>query len=267
MKPKAIVLTGYGVNCDEETSFCLEKAGAESRIIHINDLIENKDILSDAQILAFPGGFSYGDDTGSGKGLANRIRNNLFESILDFIEKDKLVIGICNGFQVLVNLGLLPAVNGTYVQKEAALIHNENNRFECRWVDLSIDTSKCVFTKGLKDLHIPIAHGEGKFYADRDVLKKLNENGQVVFRYTKDGKKADGEFPYNPNGSVEDIAGVCDQSGKILGLMPHPERAIFWSSHPDYQQIKEEMIRKGEPLPEIYDPALKIFKNAVKYFK
>jgi len=267
MKPKAIVITGYGINCDEETSFSFEKAGAESRIVHINDLIENNDLFIDSQIIVFPGGFSYGDDTGSGKGLANKIKNNLFESILGFVDMDKLVIGICNGFQVLVNLGLLPATNENFGKKEAALIYNENNRFECRWINLSVDSKKCVFAKGIKELHIPVAHGEGNFYAEDNILKHLNENGQVVFRYAKNGKRAEGEFPYNPNGSMEDIAGICDESGKILGMMPHPERAIFWTAHPDFQMKKEELLRKGKKVPEIYHPALKIFENAVKYFK
>ena len=114
---------------------------------------------------------------------------------------------------------------------------------------------------------MPIAHSEGNFYAESTVLKKMNKNGQIVFRYTKEGKMANGEFPFNPNGSLEDIAGICDESGKILGMMPHPERAIFWTSHPDYQRKKEELLRSGEKLPEIYGPALKIFENAVKYFK
>lgn len=267
MKPNVIVITGYGVNCEEETSFAFDMAGANSKIVHINDLIENKNLLNKANILSFPGGFSYGDDTGSGKGLANKIKNNLFENILNFIEKDKLVVGICNGFQVLLNLGLLPAINKKYGEKEAALIHNENNKFECRWVDLVVNSKKCVFIKEIENLHIPVAHGEGNFYATESILKKLNENDQIVFRYKKGNTLANGEFPYNPNGSLEDIAGICDSSGKILGMMPHPERAIFMTSHPEFQQIKEEKIRKIQSILQIYNPALQIFKNAVNYFE
>lgn len=268
MKPKTLIITGYGINCEEETAFSFDKAGAETQIVHINNLIEDSSILDSAQILVFPGGFSYGDDTGSGKALANKIKNNLFEDIIKFITKDKLVLGVCNGFQVLVSLGLLPAVHDNYGKRSAALVRNDNNRFECRWVKLSVDPRKCVFTKDLKEMNIPVAHGEGNFYAEDETIKKLKENGQVVFRYTKDdGEKANGEFPHNPNGSIEDIAGICDESGRILGMMPHPERAIFYSNHPEFYAIKEESKRKNEKLPEIYDPAFQVFKNAVNYFK
>jgi len=201
MKPKALVVTGYGINCDEETAFALKLAGADSEIVHINDLTANKAILKESQILVFPGGFSYGDDTGSGKGLANKIRNNLFSEIKEFINEGKLVIGICNGFQVLVNLGLLPAIDKRYGQKEVALIHNDNARFECRWVKLKSESQKCVFTKEVEEIDIPVAHGEGKFYAPEDVLRKLKKNDQIAFRYVKEnGERAVGEFPENPNG-------------------------------------------------------------------
>src|SRR4030042_3891919 len=267
MKPKALVVTGYGINCDEETTFALKLAGADSEIVHINDLTENKKWLKQSEILVFPGGFSYGDDTGSGKGLANKIRNNLFSEIKEFINEGKLVIGICNGFQVLVNLGLLPATDKRCGQKEAALIHNDSVRFQCRWVKLKAESKKCIFTAGLDEIDIPVAHGEGKFYAPEAVLKKLEKTGQIVFRYVKEnGERADGQFPANPNGSLEDIAGICDESGRVLGLMPHPERAIFWLNHPDYQALKEKSEREGEVVSEIYPPALKIFENAVNYF-
>ena len=268
MKPKAIHIVGYGINCEEETAFAFEKAGAESKFVHINDLIEKKNLLDEAQILVFPGGFSYGDDTGSGKALANKIRNRLSEEILKFVEKDKLVVGICNGFQVLVSLGLLPATNKNYGKKEVGLLYNTNARFECRWIRLKMNSKKCIFTQGIDEIDIPIAHGEGNFYASKEILKKINQNDQVVFKYIKEnGQLANGEFPYNPNGSLEDIAGICDETGRILGMMPHPERAIFTLNHPDYQFMKEKLIREGKKIPEIYEPALKVFQNAVSYFK
>jgi len=267
MKPKALVVTGYGINCDEETAFALKLAGADSEIVHINDLTANKAILKESQILVFPGGFSYGDDTGSGKGLANKIRNNLFSEIKEFINEGKLVIGICNGFQVLVNLGLLPAIDKRYGQKEVALIHNDNARFECRWVKLKSESQKCVFTKEVEEIDIPVAHGEGKFYAPEDVLRKLKKNDQIAFRYVKEnGERAAGGFPENPNGSLQDIAGICDETGRVFGLMPHPERAINRLNHPDHQAVKEKFEREGKVVPEIYSPALKIFENAVRYF-
>jgi phosphoribosylformylglycinamidine synthase len=268
MKVRALVITGYGINCEEETNFALEMAGAESRIIHINDLIENKKLMDQVNILAFPGGFSYGDDTGSGKAFANKVKNNIFDQIRSFIDKGGLVIGICNGFQVLVGLGLLPALDKQYGKTEVALIHNNQARFECRWTKIKVQSKKCVFTKGVDLLDIPIAHGEGKFYADKEVLKRLNSNDQVVFRYTgENGQPAKGEYPYNPNGALEDIAGICDETGRVLGMMPHPERSISYLSHPDFQQLKEEYKRKGKKPPEIYTPALKIFENAVNYCK
>lgn len=266
-KPKAIVLTGYGINCDEETNFAFNKAGANSQIIHINDLIDNRHLLEEAQILVFPGGFSYGDDMGSGKGMANKIRNNLFPEILDFIHEKKLILGICNGFQILVNLGLLPAAGKEYGNSQVALLHNAKARFECRWIDLKTTSQKCVFTKGIEKLELPIAHGEGNFYAPRVVLESLKKNDQIVVKYiTPDGKAANGKFPFNPNGSLEDIAGICDPTGRVMGLMPHPERSIFWFSHPDYQIKKEIAKRDKKKIPIIYQPALRVFENAVNYF-
>lgn len=266
MRPKVLVLTGYGINCDEETAFAFQLAGAESEIVHVNDLISGEKKLADFQILAFPGGFSYGDDTGSGKALANKIRNNLWDNLMNFIDNDKLVIGICNGFQVLVSLGLLPTEKSKYGEREMALKYNNTNRFQCRWVNLKIESEKCVFTKGVNELHAPVAHGEGNFFAENELLNKLNKKDQVVLRYTKEGKKANGEFPFNPNGALEDIAAICDPTGRIFGTMPHPERAIFAINHPDFQNKKEELIRSNQKIPEYYDPAMQIFKNAVNYF-
>ncbi len=268
MKPKVIVITGYGINCDEETAFAFNKVGADVEIVHINDLTEDKSKLKSAQILVFPGGFSYGDDTGSGKAFANKIKNNLFTEIKDFIKRGNLIIGICNGFQILVNLGLLPAANGGYGEKQVALLHNQKARFECRWVKIRVESNICVFTKGIKEMNIPIAHGEGNFYADEKMMSKMNDSDQVVFRYVKeDSTLAEGEFPFNPNGALEDVAGICDETGHILGMMPHPERSISFLSHPDYYEKREQARRRKIAISEIYEPALMIFENAVNYFK
>jgi len=266
MKPNALVLTGYGINCDEETAFAFEKAGAKAEIVHVNDLIKKPKILGGFHILAFPGGFSYGDDTGSGNALANKIRSNLWQDLMRFIEEEKLVIGICNGFQVITNLGLLPAIGGKFGERSVALAHNNSARYECRWVSLKNFSKKCVFTKGIDEIRMPVAHGEGKFTAEADILKRLEENMQVVFKYAKNGKLADGEFPYNPNGSMDDIAGICDETGRVFGLMPHPERNIFFTQQDDWAMQKEILKRAGKRLPE-ESAGMAVFRNAVEFFK
>lgn len=263
---KAIVLTGYGINCEEETAFAFRKAGAQIEIVHVNDLIASPEKLADAQIFAFPGGFSYGDDTGSGNALANKIRNNIWDGIVEFIEAQKLILGICNGFQVITNLGILPGIENRQAQRKVALSHNNTARYECRWVSLKAFSKKCAFTKGIDSIRMPVAHGEGKFTASEPVLKELNESNQVVFRYAKEDKLAKEEFPFNPNGSAEDIAGICDKSGRILGMMPHPERNIFFTQQDDWTLQKERLKRAGKELPKEGDGML-IFKNAVNYFR
>jgi len=264
---KAIVLTGYGINCEEETAFAFRKAGAEAEVVHVNDLIAEPKKVSEAQILAFPGGFSYGDDTGSGNALANKIRNNLWEELVDFIEAENLVLGICNGFQVIANLGILPGVEARKPVRSIALTHNDSARYECRWVSLKSFSKKCVFTRGIDFIRMPVAHGEGKFFASQEILKKLNENGQVAFRYALDENGlALGKFPENPNGSLEDVAGVCSKDGRILGMMPHPERNIFFTQQDDWTLQKEKLKRAGKQMPTESD-GMKIFKNAVEYFK
>jgi len=264
---KAILLTGYGINCEEETAFAFKKAGAEAEIIHVNDLITKPGLLKDAQIFAFPGGFSYGDDTGSGIALANKIRNNLWNELVDFIEAENLIIGICNGFQVIANLGILPGIEERNPVRKIALAHNNSARYECRWVSLKAFSKKCVFTKGIDFIRMPVAHGEGKFSASEETLKQLNDSDQIVFRYAKDKEKlAKGNFPENPNGSAEDIAGVCDKTGRILGMMPHPERNIFFTQQDDWTLQKEKLKRAGKQVPQ-ESQGMRIFRNAVEYFK
>ena len=266
MSPKALIITGYGINCEEETALCFEKAGAKSEIVHINDIIDSSKKLNNYQIMAFPGGFSYGDDTGSGNALANKIKNNLNDDILNFAQEDKLIIGICNGFQILSNLGLVPATDLKFGERQAALMHNRTARFECHWIHLKNNSSKCIWTKDIEQIHLPIAHGEGNFYTNDETLEKMKADDQIVFRYVKpDGSAANQKLPHNPNGAMEDIAGVCDPSGRILGMMPHPERFNSFTNENGWELKKEKLIREGKDLPT--DGAgLKLFQNAVNYF-
>lgn len=263
--PKALVLTGYGINCDEETKFAFEKAGAEADLVHINDLIESPKKLDNYQIVAFPGGFSYGDDTGSGNALAWKIRNNL--GIEKFTEDNKLIIGICNGFQVLVNLGLLPAINGKYGQRQVALNHNDSARYLDRWVDLEFSPNvNSPWTTYVERTSLPIAHGEGNFYADKETLAEMNRKNLVAARYIRGKICRYQDLPANPNGSLENIAGITDESGKIFGLMPHPERAISFTQLPNWTLIKEQCKRDGKEIPT-EGPGIQIFRSGVDYFK
>lgn len=264
-KPKVIVFSGYGLNCEEETKFAFEMAGADVDIIHINDLIAKDYDLKNYQILAIPGGFAYGDDTGSGNAYALKLKNHLWDEIENFVRKDRLVIGICNGFQVLVNLGLLPALDGQYGKREVALLHNDNARYTVRWIDLKIE-NETPWLKDIKEISLPIAHGEGKFYADDKILQELNKKLLIAARYTEGEICTHQSLEYNPNGSFEDIAAITDESGRILGIMPHPERAIFFTQLPIWPYLAEKYKREGKKIPK-EGPGLKIFQNAVKYFQ
>lgn len=264
--PKVIIVTGYGINCEEETSKAFELSGGLTTIVHINDLIGNPKMLNDYQIMAFPGGFSYADDTGSGNALANKIKNNIEKEILDFAKQDKLIIGICNGFQILTNLGLVPAKENKYGERQAVLMHNAHARYECRWVKLKNTSQKCVWTRNIDTLHCPIAHGEGNFYAEKEVIDSLIKNDQIAFKYVKDDNSpANQEFPFNPNGAMLDIAGICDESGRIFGLMPHPERFNSFTNEDGWTLTKEKLLREGSPLPTL-GKGLQVFKNAIEYF-
>ena len=265
-QPKVLVLTGYGINCDDETAAAFEYAGAAPRIVHINDLIASPLMLKDYQIFVFPGGFSYGDDTGSGRALANRIKNNLFDEIKKFTERDTLMLGICNGFQVMVNLGLLPNLSGAW-REEAALITNNTFRYQCRWIDLIVEEdTHSVFLNGIESLRIPVAHGEGNFYAPAGTVSVIEEKKLAALRYAKDRfQRADGEFPANPNGSVNDIAAICDTTGRILGMMPHPERGMFFCQRDDWTLLREGLRRNGKEMP-VESDGMMIFKNAAAFF-
>lgn len=263
--PTAAVLTGYGINCEMETKTAFEKVGGKADILHINDLIANKKILKNYQILAIPGGFSFGDDTGSGNGFANKLKNNLWEDLERFISLDRLVIGICNGCQVLANLGLFPAVDKKYGQKQVAILHNDNATYTDRWVDLKAEGNS-PWVKDVDTFSCPIAHGEGKFYAEDETLEMINQKGLVALRYFKGEMCNYLNLPANPNGAVEDIAAITDETGRIIGLMPHPERAMFFTQLPNWPLIKEQLKRDGKDLP-VEGPGLQIFRNGVNYFK
>lgn len=264
-KPNVLIFSGYGLNCEEETKHAFELAGAKADIVHINDLIDGFKNLSDCKIIAFPGGFSYGDDTGSGNAFAQKIKNHLWEKIKKFISDDNLVIGICNGFQIMVNLGLLPAFDNKYGTREVALIHNDSARYTVRWVDLEVH-SKTPWLRGINNISLPIAHGEGKFIASSKIMNKLKNKNLVALRYFKGELCQYYKSTKNPNGAFDDIAAITDESGKILGMMPHPERAIFFTQLPHWTYLKEKLIRDKKRIP-LEGPGLQIFKNAVKYFK
>ncbi len=256
---KAIVLRAAGINCDTETEYALNLAGANAQRIHINQIIEKQTILDGFHIMVFPGGFSYGDDVAAGKILANQIIHHLAEAIRKFIADGKLVLGICNGFQVLTKMGILPGDDSTTpaYQNDVTITCNDSGIFEDRWVYLAPQTKRCLFIDPDKQIYMPIAHGEGKVVAkDDDTLQALIDNDHIAFKYVdEDGNE--GGYPINPNGSIASIAGLTDTTGRVLGLMPHPERHIHNTQHPRWTRLKT----KGQP------DGMTIFKNAVNYIK
>jgi phosphoribosylformylglycinamidine synthase len=265
MSAKVIVLAGYGLNCEEETLFAFNHCGVEGKIVHVNDLIENPDNLKEYQILALPGGFSYGDDTGSGNAFAQKMKLAIFDQLKSFVERDTLTIGICNGCQILINLGLVPALT-EYGKRDVAVTYNSTARYQCRWIDIKVD-SKSPWLAGIEKLHLPVAHGEGRFMMEDQTLETLKANEQIAARYVKtDGNFAKEEFPYNPNGSVFDIAAMSDPTGRVVAIMPHPERGMFTSQRDDYHELKDASQRFGTILPEETD-GMAVFRNAAKYFK
>jgi len=265
----ALVLTGYGLNCDHETAYALELAGATVSRVHINSLIEGAVSLNDFQILIFGGGFSWGDDHGAGVIQAVRMKTNLGNQMLEFIDAGKLVFGICNGFQTLVNLGLLPGFDRDYTTRSVALTFNDCGNFRNDWVTMAVNPeTHCIFTVGLDQMEFPVRHGEGKFYADDVIIRRLIDDNQVVARYAlPGGEPADGAFPYNPNGSVYDIAGICDPTGRVFGLMPHPEAFNHWTNHPDWTRMREKNRRQGKTADSGPTIGIRVFKNAVDYIR
>jgi len=272
-KVKAIVITGNGTNCEMETAHACRLAGADQvDIVHISQLLYREKKLEDYQFLNLPGGFLDGDDLGSAKAGANRIlhaairmeqsavQETLHDQFRRFIGAGKLILGVCNGFQLLVKLGTLPGFDGDYFRQTATLTFNDSGRFEDRWVYLKTNAdSPCVFTRGVKSLYLPVRHGEGKFIAiDGAALKRLHSDQHVVVQYSgENGRTATMDYPYNPNGAVDAIAGICDETGRIFGLMPHPEAYLHYTNHPRWTR---------ETLPE-EGMGLALFKNAVRFIR
>jgi phosphoribosylformylglycinamidine synthase I len=254
LSPRALVLRAPGTNCDHETVHAFERAGGLARRMHVRAVVERPAVLDDVQILCLPGGFSYGDDIASGRIFALELRLRLGDALRRFHERGGLVLGICNGFQVLLQTGLLLTDPATHAPL-ATLAHNDSGRFIDRWVTLEVAGDACVFLRGLSTFELPIAHGEGRFVARSAAdLARLDAAGQLVLRYA--GRSAaDGGPEGSPNGSQADVAGVCDPTGRILGLMPHPERFIDATQHPAWA---------GRLDPNAPGAGLAIFTNAIR---
>ena len=251
MKPNVLILRAPGTNCDYETAYAFELAGATTERIHVNRLLEDPSIIDRFQIMCFPGGFSYGDDVAAGRVLASKIRLRLFDAVSRFKDADKLVLGICNGFQILIKSGILVADDE--IGAPATLTLSGRGVNVERWAHLEVKSDKCVFLCGVDKMYLPIAHAEGKFMGrDAAVLDALEAQGRLALRYAPGN---------NPNGAVRDVAGVCDETGRVFGLMPHPERHLDKTQRPDwtrYQNDPDFATKVGD--------GFAIFKNAVEYF-
>jgi phosphoribosylformylglycinamidine synthase I len=253
---RALVLRAAGINCDVETQYTLEMAGAKADRLHVNRLIENKSLLDNYHIMVFPGGFSYGDDVAAGKILANQMVHHLADPVRKFIDDGKIVLGICNGFQVLIKMGVLPG-NGEFKQEDVTITNNDTGRYEDRWVYLLPQTDRCVLIEPQRQIHLPVAHAEGKIVTkDAEALNRLLSQGYVAFKYV-DQNGNEGSFPINPNGSEASIAGLTDSTGRVLGLMPHPERYVRRTQHPHWTRLG----------PDLDPDGIKIFRNAVRYVR
>ena len=256
--PRVLILRSPGTNCDVETAHAFERAGAATEAAHINQLIEAPGRLAEFQIFCVPGGFSYGDDIAAGRVLGAQLRGRLAEACQSFREAGKLVLGICNGFQVIIQTGLLDLEDQQ--GQMATLTWNDHGRYEARWVELTASPGECVFLQGIDQIELPIAHAEGKIAVrDAQTLEQLSKSGRVVLRYGSNGDPSIQPlpFPQNPNGSAGNAAGLCDATGRVLGLMPHPERFLQATQHPSWTR---------RPNPNSPGDGLKLFENAVRYF-
>ena len=264
-RPSVLVITGYGFNCEAESITAWRMAGADPRPLHFADLIASPDALTTARALMFIGGFSFGDHMGSGHVIASRLRHRLRPVLEEYLAAGGLVLGICNGFQILANLGLVPAFGRTPA-REIALMPNRKGVLECRFVTLK-PASENLWTRGISHLYCPVSHGEGNFYCTDETLNRLESGGMVAFTYCRDDLgPANGEFPYNPNGSRADIAGITSEDGKVLGMMPHPERAMEFVNLYDWPLMKEKLVREGKPLPS-ESVNMRLFHNIVDFFR
>ena len=256
-KPRVLIVRAPGTNCDEETKAAWELAGAEVETRHARKLLEAPKSLDKFQALTIPGGFSYGDDLGAGRILATRLGlgadSELGDALIRLRDRGGLILGVCNGFQVLVKAGLLPGLG-----ESATLAHNDSGRFEARWVRLGCKPGLCPFIADDEPIELPVAHGEGRFLArNPETLARLESRGQIVLRYVDSSNSPTQSFPSNPNGSLGAIAGLCDSTGRVFGLMPHPERYVEPTHHPRWTRIGLDRAPDG----------LKLFKNAVTFLR
>jgi phosphoribosylformylglycinamidine synthase subunit PurQ / glutaminase len=261
-QPRVLILRAPGTNCDLETAFAFERAGGRPERIHVNRLLESGNLLADFQILCLPGGFSYGDDIAAGRILGTQIQHRLADGCQQFKAAEKLILGICNGFQILMKTGILLAPEANVAAQKssvrATLTWNQSGRFEDRWVHLDCAGSKAVIFAGIETMYLPVAHAEGKFVTrDAAVLADLERQGQVALRYRTQNGSSEVPYPANPNGAVANIAGICDPTGRVCGLMPHPERHIDATQHPQWTRGPRAAVGDG----------LRVFQNAVGYFQ
>lgn len=255
-QPKVLVLRAPGSNCDQESGYAFDLAGGKSTFVHINQLIDQPELVKEYQILCLPGGFSYGDDIAAGRILASQMQSRLSDVLHEFHAAGKLILGICNGFQILIKSGfLLPADDEGL---PATLTWNDSGRFIDCWVNLKTDNEKCVFLAGVDQMYLPIAHAEGKFVPRNDsIIDQLSNKNQLALKYCRPGGlNGHVPYPHNPNGSTAHVAGICDETGRVFGLMPHPERHIDPTHHPRW--TREGLKEKGD--------GFAVFENAIKYF-
>jgi phosphoribosylformylglycinamidine synthase len=255
--PVVLVLRAPGTNCDRETAFAFEQAGAETAALHVNELLAHPDRLSRVSGLVLPGGFSHGDDLGAGTILGTRIRSRLVDGVRRLVDRGGVVLGICNGFQVLAKTGLVPGFDGT-TARSVTLAQNESARYEDRWVTLEATSDRCVFLRKGERYEVPVAHAEGRLLPlDEGVRERLHRDGHVALRYLGPDGGHPAPYPWNPNGAVDDVAGITDATGRVLGLMPHPERHQFpWQS---------PRFHRGEA-PAVPD-GLRLFRHAVEHLR
>uniref|UniRef100_A0A7C4LIV0 Phosphoribosylformylglycinamidine synthase subunit PurQ n=1 Tax=Schlesneria paludicola TaxID=360056 RepID=A0A7C4LIV0_9PLAN len=264
--PRVCVLRAPGTNCDLETAFAFECCGGRAQGVHLFRLLEQPALLDEFQILCIPGGFSYGDDIGAGVVFASQLRAHLRDALARFLAADKLVLGICNGFQVILKAGLLPDGAESWSRGEAyepvcTLTWNNNGKYTARWVRLKVASRHNVFLRELDELDLPIAHAEGRLVVRQpEVLERWQVRGQMAVRYIPwpaDERGLAPTWPANPNGAAADLAGLSDPTGRVLGLMPHPERFLFATQHPQWTRRRLSGAGAGR----------KIFQNAVDYFR
>ncbi len=268
-KVKAIVITGYGTNCEMEMAHACKLGGAEQvDIVHMSELLHDEYRLDDYHLLNLPGGFLDGDDLGAGQAGAHRMKyaeiagagEKVQDQLLRFIKDGKLIIGVCNGFQLMVKMGLLPGFDKQYDNRQVSLTYNDSGRFEDRWVNLLVEqNSPCVFTKGLTSLYFPVRHGEGKFVAKDDAtMKRVQDQQLVALRYAHpETGQATMDYPYNPNGSPDAIAGICDPTGRLFGMMPHPEAFLHRTNHPRW--TREDLPEEGQ--------GVALFRNGINFIR